>query len=182
MASVAEDKLAIEIKGLVEKGTALLRQAPGFDSQIEGEELAEVAAWVTRLGQLIRRVYGEKSQQFQSYSKAVATPNFYVIHSNYYGHISQLVGVAKSIEHDFAHGLLFDLRALVQADLFADFLEMGEYLVNEGYKDAAAVIIGAVLEDALRKLSEKRGLPTFGSSDRPLTIEPLNVALARRAS
>ena len=56
---------------------------------------------------------------------------------------------------------------------------MGEYWLNEEDKDAAAVIIGAVLEDSLRKLSERHDLPIENSSGRPLTRDPLNVAMAR---
>jgi hypothetical protein len=56
---------------------------------------------------------------------------------------------------------------------------MGEYLLKEGYKDAAAVIIGAVLEDSLRKLCDKNGIPTNRSNGSPLTIDPLNAALAK---
>ena len=168
-----------EVEDLIKTGKKILRRAQSLGSSIDGEELADVASWVTRLGQLIRRLYGEKSQHFRSYSDALATNNFYSIHSNWNSHISQCLGVAFSIKHDLEAGLLFDLRSLVQADVFADFLEMGEYLLNEEYKDAAAVIIGAVLEDSLRKLSERHGLPIENSSGRPLTIDPLNVAMAR---
>jgi hypothetical protein len=62
--------------------------------------------------------------------------------------------------------------------VFADFLEMGEYLLNEGYKDAAAVIIGAVLEDGLRKIAVQRAVAVTSQAGRPLTIDPLNAALA----
>jgi hypothetical protein len=56
---------------------------------------------------------------------------------------------------------------------------MGEYLLSEGYKDAAAVIIGSVLEDGLRKLCERASLPVLGSTGKPLTIDPLNTQLAK---
>jgi len=88
-----------------------------------------------------------------------------------------MLGIANTVKHDYEKGLLSNLRALLQADIFADFLEMGEYLLNEGYKDAAAVIIGAVLEDSLRKLCDKHGIATTNNKGKPLTIEPLNIAL-----
>jgi uncharacterized protein (DUF2164 family) len=172
-----DETLSAEVKRLVEEGAAILRKVQSLSSEIAGEELAEVTSWVTRLGQLIRRIYGEKSQQFATYSKALETENFYYLHSNWNAHIAQVLGVAKSLAHDLEHGLLFDIRTLVQADVFSDFLEMGEYLLNEGYKDAAAVIIGAVLEDGLRKVAEKRSVSTVNPSGRPLTIDPLNAAL-----
>jgi len=88
-------------------------------------------------------------------------------------------GIANSVKHDYERGLLNSIRALIQADVFADFLEMGEYLLKEGYKDAAAVIIGAVLEDGVRKLCEKNGISTTNNNGRPITIDPMNAALAK---
>jgi hypothetical protein len=49
---------------------------------------------------------------------------------------------------------------LIHAETFANFVEMAEYLLSEGYKDPAAVIIGSVLEEHLRQLCIKNGLAT----------------------
>lgn len=175
-----DDRIKMEVETLVQNGQDILRRAQGLSKEMEGDELADVASWVTRLGQMIRRLYGESSQHFKTYSTALATNNFYNLHSNWNGHLSQVVGVAKAIEHDLASGFLIDFRSIVQADIFADFLEMGEYLLQEGYKDAAAVIIGSVLEDGLRKLSERQALPVINESGKPLTIDPLNNQLAKQ--
>jgi hypothetical protein len=56
---------------------------------------------------------------------------------------------------------------------------MGEHLLKGGYKDAAAVIIGSVLEDSLRKLCDMNGIKTVNDKGKNLTIEPLNVELAK---
>lgn len=172
-------RITAEVNSLVEDGLRLHRSVSTSSKEIGGDELAEIATWVTRLGHLIRNLYGEKSQHFDSYTKALSTIYFYSLHSSHYEHFTQMFGVAKAIQHDLTHGLLVDFRSLVQADVFADFLEMGEYLLNEGYKDAAAVIIGSVLEDGLRKLSERASLPVVANSGKPLTIDPLNAQLAK---
>ena len=72
-------------------------------------------------------------------------------------------------EHSFA--------ALVRSDLFADFLEMAEHLLNTGYKDPAAVLVGAILEEHLRKLCHKHGIPT-SEKTKPRKAESLNSDLA----
>jgi hypothetical protein len=59
---------------------------------------------------------------------------------------------------------------LITADVFGDILEQAEYLLGEGYKDAAAVMTGGVLESTLRTLCEKNQIP-FAARD---TINPLN--------
>ena len=42
----------------------------------------------------------------------------------------------------------------MHAELFADFLEMADYLLSEGYKDPAAVLGGSMLEEHLRQLRQ----------------------------
>lgn len=175
-----------EIQNLVDQGIQYLHRVAYVNSKMEGDELSELASWVTRLGQLIRRLYGENSQHFQSYTSALATRSsttrcFYSdLRSNNYAHLSQMVGVAKTIKHDLENGLLVNFRAIVQADIFSDFLEMGEYLLQESYKDAAAVIISSVLENGLRKLAEQNNVAVVTESGKQLTIDPLNAELAKR--
>ena len=171
-------KIKNEIDELVLLGKRIFQRAQSLDNWMEGDELAAVSSWVTRLGQIIRKLFGAESQQFVSYSDALKTENFYRIHRNWNTHISQLYGITLSIQHDFAEGLLFNIRTLIQAETLSDFLERGESLLNEKYKDAAAVIIGAVLEDSLQKLCIKNGIEIASRNGKPLTIEPLNSALA----
>ena len=101
------------------------------------------------------------------------------MHSNYYEHVSELTGILKGIKSDVDRGMLEDFRLLVRAEVFASFLDMAEYLLNEGYKDAAAVMLGAVLEDSLRTLATRNGISTSSSVGKPLTIDPLNIALGK---
>ena len=168
-----------EIKDLLKIGIEIQSKAMSLGDNMRGKDLANVSSWVTRLGQLIRRLYGKESQQFHMYSESLKTQGFWNIHSNWNAHISQLNGIITSIKHDFDNDLLNSIRSLIQADIFADFLEMGEYLLSEGYKDAAAVIIGAVLEDSLRKICKKNGIETNNKDGKPLTIDPLNIAIAK---
>ena len=83
-----------------------------------------------------------------------------------------MVAAAK---HDFERGLLFDLRALVNAEILGDFMEQAERLLEENYYVPAASLAGAVLEDTLRKLCDKNGL-TYPDKT---TIDRLNADLAK---
>src|SRR5262245_17733188 len=71
----------------------------------------------------------------------------------------QLTVVLTSLKTVYEHGLLESMDELVHADLFGDFLEMARYLLDSGYKDPAAMLAGAVLEEHLRKLCLKNGIP-----------------------
>jgi len=168
-----------EIDSLIDMGAAILQKASRADSRFEGDDLAEVSSWVTRLGQLLRKLYGEKSQHYENFNRAISTEGFYLIHSNWYGHISQVQGIALTVKHDIKNDLLTSIKGLLQAEIFADFLEIGEHLLSEGYKDAAAVTIGAVLEDGLRELCKKNNIDIAKPNGAPLTIEPLNTELAK---
>jgi len=61
-------------------------------------------------------------------------------------------GVMRAAEDDLSAGALFQVRALIEAEVFDDFLEQAEALHKAGYYQPAAVVAGAVLEDGLRSL------------------------------
>ncbi len=96
------------------------------------------------------------------------------------GHnITILTGILKALRADYAAGRLQAVAELIHADLFADFLEMADYLHSEGYKDAAAVICGSVLEGHLRMLCEKHSIST-SENGRPKKADALNNELAAK--
>jgi hypothetical protein len=65
----------------------------------------------------------------------------------------------------------------VHAYRFSDFLEMAQHLSSEGYKDAAAVLAGSVLEEHLRKLCDKNGLSVTDANGKPLKADRINADL-----
>ena len=173
------ERLSAEIDELVSIAENLSRDASRSGSGLGPNRIEELTSVTSRSGQLIRRLYGQDSQYHESLQKVLSTAHFSSMHSNWFNHISELVGILKGIQHDMKSGMLSDFRKLLQAEIFADFLDMAEHLLNEGYKDAAAVLLGAVLEDSLRKLSLNRELSTTSMHGKLLTSEPLNVALAK---
>ena len=70
-------------------------------------------------------------------------------------------GILRAVKQEIDGGWLFSLKGLVSAEIFGDFLEMAQYLLSEGYKDPAAVMIGGVLEEHLRNLCVKNGIQPF---------------------
>jgi len=69
-----------------------------------------------------------------------------------------IIGIVIALRSDLEDGYLSSLSELVHGELFADFVSMTDYLLTEGYKDAAAVIAGSTLEAHLRQLCEKNGI------------------------
>ncbi|MEW6229660.1 MAG: hypothetical protein AB1700_16475 [Bacillota bacterium] len=90
-----------------------------------------------------------------------------------------LCGVLRSLRTAYAQDYLRTVEELVHADIFSDFLEMADYLLREGYKDPAAVLVGGVLEEHLRKLCDKCSLPHTDANGKPLRASQMNDALAK---
>jgi hypothetical protein len=87
-------------------------------------------------------------------------------------------GMLQALRHDYEAGYLQSVAELIHADVFADFLEMADYLLQQGYKDPAAVIAGSVLEEHLRKLCDKHGIPVAKPDGSPKKADTLNSDLA----
>ncbi|HRQ72635.1 MAG TPA: hypothetical protein PLU35_06370 [Phycisphaerales bacterium] len=70
------------------------------------------------------------------------------------------IGILTASMNDFREGFMVDAKLLVSAEVLADFLVQAEVLLERDYKDAAAVIIRAVLEDGLRRLCVANNIET----------------------
>jgi hypothetical protein len=92
------------------------------------------------------------------------------------------LGVLTAIRDQINGGWIETTRGLVTAEVFADFLEMAEHLLDQKYKDPAAVVAGSVLEEHLRQLCNAASLPVEDlSSGRavPRRADTLNADLGR---
>lgn len=90
-------------------------------------------------------------------------------------------GILNSIKTEIERGWLTTVKGLVSAEIFTDFLETAEYLLEQKYKDPAAVIIGSTLEEHLRQLCRKNNLAVEdlkNSKSIPKKAETLNTDLA----
>lgn len=111
------------------------------------------------------------------YDSAVAAIKHYG--ANNKAAIPVLVGICKALLTAYKSGYLHKIEDLIHADLFADFLDMGEYLLREGYKDAAAVIVGGVLEEHLRKLCLRHSIG-ITTTKGPKKADAMNADLAKQ--
>jgi hypothetical protein len=92
--------------------------------------------------------------------------------------LSPLRGILQALRADYEAGHLQSVVELIHADIFADFLEMADYLLQQGYKDPAAVVTGSVLESHLRKLCDKHGIAVVKADGTPKKADVLNSELA----
>jgi len=78
----------------------------------------------------------------------------------YEKNINGAIEILLNIKSEVEEGWLHSIRDIVSSELFADFMEMAEYLLKEGYKDPGAVITGSVLEEHMRQLCIKNSIAT----------------------
>jgi hypothetical protein len=86
------------------------------------------------------------------------------------------MAILQAAKDDIEGGYLQKVESLVSASVFSDFLEMSEYLLNNGYKDPTASLVGAVLEDGLRRICNNNGITIKNRED----ISSLNSKLATK--
>ncbi|MDX2359566.1 MAG: hypothetical protein QNK23_02090 [Crocinitomicaceae bacterium] len=103
--------------------------------------------------------------------------------SGTYLHTRVGVEILKALQSDLDDEWLFEFKSLVAAELFTDFLDMSEHLISEGYKDAAAVMIGSTLESHLKQLCDKHSIDiTFTNAKeevKPKKADVLNADLCK---
>jgi hypothetical protein len=110
----------------------------------------------------------------------------YVTHSKYLEgthedfRLESLMGIVEALRHDYSSGGLAPIQELIRAEVFDDFLEMSEHLLEQGYKDPAAVLVGSVLEQHLRKLCDRAAISTLLSDGKPKKADALNSELAAK--
>jgi hypothetical protein len=69
-------------------------------------------------------------------------------------------GILLGALNDYREGFISNIKLLISGEVFVDLLVQAEVLLDSDYKDPAAVMIRAVLEDGLRKLCEVHHLET----------------------
>lgn len=93
--------------------------------------------------------------------------------------IGDMAGVVGALREDLAEGWTSSIIELVHADTYSDFLDMASGLVDNAYKDAAAVIAGTALEVHLRALCIKHGVDIDDTSGRPKKADVMNADLKK---
>ena len=130
--------------------------------------------WLTMSLSFLSNRLGQKSEYYTSFNSIVTAATRVIFKT----HAQNLIGVLLAAKSDIEGGVLLKIEQLIRADTFADIHEQATYLLDNRYKDAAAVLFGAVLESALRKLCEKQGL-AIGLNE---AIDLMNTKLASGTS
>lgn len=122
--------------------------------------------WKNNSQNFISMVCGENSSYYKNFVEEVkgAFPS----------EVDHGTGILKALKEDLELGYLTRVRDLVSAEIFTDFIEMAQHLLENSYKDSAASLVGAVLENGLRQVAQKHTIGIKSGDD----IGSLNTKLA----
>jgi hypothetical protein len=99
----------------------------------------------------VLKIYGDTHPYYKQFDRSVAGTDPEATQTG--------IELLQAMKTEFEEGWLTSTKGLISAEIFSDFIEMASHLLSEDYKDAAAVMIGSVLEEHLRQLCEKYEIP-----------------------
>jgi hypothetical protein len=144
----------VELEGQLDDIEATKRSVNGTYGSTETIDVELFTGWKVKVKNLLVTACGEVSQHFVAFEKGEKRGT---MESNY--SIKKRLGaIFLAAKEDFDGGYLASLKYLIQAEVFDSELEQATELLNNGYKLAAAVITGVVLETALRDLCDSNSI------------------------
>jgi hypothetical protein len=134
--------------------------------------ISQVSGLIARCVAAIERAAGRQSKYSQRLAQVLSQQD------HDWNRLARAIGVVDALHHDLQQGFTKSIEELLHADVFSDFLEMAQHLLDSGYKDAGAVIAGTTLEAHLKQLATKFGVPT-DKDGKPKKADSLNTDLVK---
>jgi hypothetical protein len=135
---------------------------------------SDIIAWANNILSIFKLILVKNDSRIQSLDIALNKylTGGHIYHGTESGQLYGIfLGFLTALASDYKGGFLTDLRLEIWSEVECDFLSQADRLLKEQFKDPAAMIIGAVLEDSLKQLCKKYSVPE-GSS-----IESMNAPL-----
>jgi hypothetical protein len=133
--------------------------------RIDGEQFVN---WKVKAKNLLTNACGRESEHYLAFVKAEQP----IAYRSNWEEFKDLKAIFLAAQEDYEGGYLRSIRNLVQAEVFSSELDQARELLATGYKAAAAVVAGIVLETGLRRMCQDRSLD-LGKLDR------MNAALSK---
>lgn len=151
-----DERVRERLTALIEKGEAVLATDKPSSPEVFGFPTLDhgrFMEWRTQALVCLRQAFGAEHDYAGEFQSAVEN-------RAYRQCVEAGLGILRGALEDVEQGNLDNLRKLVVAEVFSDFLGQAEHLLDNDYKAPAASLAGAVLENGLRSLAERKGIPT----------------------
>lgn len=154
----AEERIIKRLVEMIDLGEELSAEEIRADvyDRHESIDVGIIAQWKMSSLNILQRGFGENSIHYKEFVKVFDGGKYYNVN------IGNNILIAAL--DDMQGGYLADMKELVEAEIFSDFMDQAEHLLSTGYYQAAAVVAGCVLEDGLRKMCEQN--PDIELSDK----------------
>ncbi len=143
-------ELLQRIDHLIEKGEAVLRTKKNADYTGTIVNMGLQTGFRAASLSFIKILYGESHPFYNDFNEKVKGKG--------YDETENGLSILRSIRNEVENDWLISIKEMVSAEIFSDFLEMSKYLLDQNYKDPAAVMIGSVLEEHLRQMCKKNSI------------------------
>ncbi len=159
-----KEKYIERVQELIRMGNDI---TSGCDNTINKHTHAAYYEWATGCKIVFKNIAGSSSEFYQDFVNI--SQNKSLLFS-----LAAGIGMLNALKTEIELGFLLNVQTLALAEVFNDFLEMAEHFLNSGHKDPAALLVGLVLEDGLRKLADKFSISIKKGDD----ISAVNAKLA----
>ena len=147
------DTFKKQLKKIIAEHESALSQSKHSDAS-DVLSQTQITDLQTRCIAAIESISGRRSPYFRQVME-IGTQGHHT-----WDEVARQIGVAKALLSDIQNDYMESFEELVHGDIFGDFLEMADHLLDAGYKDAAAVLAGSTLEIHIKKLCGKYGVET----------------------
>jgi hypothetical protein len=149
-----------------------------YDDLSGNTSIEEIATVLSKSKAAIARIVGDNSEYYKDTETTLKRTNI-----NEGNKLRHIIGIISALKSDLENDYLKSFSDIIQSEVFSDYLEMAEHLLNEGYKDPAAVLVGSTLEVHLRELciSNNIDIETTNGKGRiiPKKTDVMNSDLAK---
>ncbi|MGJ5825995.1 hypothetical protein [Streptomyces ossamyceticus] len=166
------EKMAAQLDELIHQANELSRQR---DWDEVSAKILEGDALSNRLESAIERIAPPGSSYLKQLAAVRGDRAAKVYPST---RLRSLCAVAVGLREDIRDGWAKSVVELVHAEMYSSYLEMSVALLENGFKDAAAVITGTSLEVHVRELCAKNGVDVEVDS-KPKKADTMNADLKK---
>jgi HEPN domain-containing protein len=147
------------LEELEKKANVILANKKFYFTDEEGVDYFKVdtpsfKAWATSVLNLLQRVFREDSIHYRQFDETYRRDPESDLESSF----NECNAILQAAKEDYKGGYLFNVRGLVQAEVFNDVLEQADELLKAGYKDPACVVAGVALETTLKELCTRNNI------------------------
>ncbi len=164
---ITKDKLIEWVESVLQYGKSIIGRPSTIPFSVP-----EYMSFRDRSLRFLRSAFGNESHECEQFESSVSSPTPHYVEMG----CEFLVGIKEDIQNDRV-----SIIGLLSAAIFSDMLKMAEHLYDNDFFPAASVLAGGVLEEHLRQLSLKKGIPVnftkANGNDAPRSASDLNNAL-----